>query len=82
MAGDAWLALSRPDSAKDVWTQALHATPTDSIELRGESLRRLARLAESQGQGGTALRMWRDLRDLIPDDREATGRIEQLEIDR
>ena len=82
MVGDAWLELDHPDRAREAWTQALYATPGESIELRAKSLRRLARLAELRGQSGTASRHWRNVLDLLPDDDEASGRIGRLEINR
>jgi tetratricopeptide (TPR) repeat protein len=82
MVGDAWLEMERPELARGIWTRAMHASASESAELRAASTRRLARLAETQGQAGTALRLWRDVIELIPEDEEASRRIARLEIDR
>jgi tetratricopeptide (TPR) repeat protein len=78
MAGDAWLALDRPDRAEEIWTRALHAATGESAELRADCLSRLARLAERKGQNGTALRLWRRVLELLPDDDEASQSIARL----
>ncbi len=70
--------MGRLDDARHVWSQALFGlTPASKPRRRGV-LRRLASLEEEQGQPGTALRHWRAILEMDPEDLEARERVANL----
>ncbi len=79
LAGDA-LAPIEPTLARDYWTRALYrfsakpATKDAAIWLR----LRLARLDDREGRAGDALRGWRSILAVSPDNVEARRRVAEL----
>lgn len=77
-AGDAFWQLTRPDDARRAWTRALYQTPRDASAARARLHASLARLEEIHGKPAQALRHWRSVLDLRPDDGEAAARVDAL----
>jgi len=78
VAGDACETLGDDDGARRLWSRAQFAAPPDSVTLRVRALVRLARLEDRRGRAGNALRLWRSILDLEPEQPEAVRRIEAL----
>ena len=77
-AGNAYLAMGAAADARRSWNRALFLLEQGQDDRRSSVLRRLARLEEAQGRHGTALRHWRAVLRLAPDDEEARRRIAAL----
>jgi len=78
LAGDAYAEAGNSDAARTVWHRGLFELPAADRELRVQLLKRLARLEMKGGHSGTALRLWRSVVELAPEDAEAATRIEEL----
>jgi len=77
-AGDTYMAMGAADEARRSWNRALFLLEQGQDDPRSRVLRRLARLEEAQGRHGTALRQWRAVLNLDPDDEEAQRRVTAL----
>jgi len=77
-AGSAYMAMGAADDARRSWNRALFLLGQGQDVSRSNILRRLGRLEEESGQHGTALRHWRALLVLTPDDAEARRRVAEL----
>ncbi|HXV75989.1 MAG TPA: tetratricopeptide repeat protein [Candidatus Polarisedimenticolaceae bacterium] len=77
-AGDAYAELGDAVEARTVWSRALFLTPPDATDYRLRILLSLARLEERDGRPATALRHWRSVLVVDPDNDEARRRIAAL----
>lgn len=73
--GDALQTCGREDEARVQWLRALHSADDQAPAIRVGLRLRLARLEERRGEASTALRHWRAVLDLEPDNAEARERI-------
>jgi tetratricopeptide (TPR) repeat protein len=71
LAGDALFEMGADDEARRLWTRALYGLPRDNEPARRHLLVSLAELERRQGRPAEALRHWRAVLALDPDDLEA-----------
>lgn len=78
LAGDALEAAGEHDRARSVWNRVLFSLGDRSDPARRNLLLRLARLEDRHGRPATALRLWRSLLELDPEQTEARRRVDEL----
>jgi tetratricopeptide (TPR) repeat protein len=77
-AGQVALAIGDFDRARRLWVRALLALEGGDATARRDLLLRLARLEDDHGRAGDALRHWRALLEIDPEDTEARRRVREL----
>ena len=79
LAGDVYEALGEFDRAGKLFQRAAYRVPrSQPAAARAGPMVRLARLAERTGQGGEAVRRWREVLEIDPGHAEAARRIALL----
>ncbi len=78
VSGDVLAALGADAEALALWSGLRYSVPAEALSTRIAVLRRIARLDETRGRSGSALRAWREVLTLAPGDAEARHRVEAL----
>lgn len=78
LAGEGHAAIGDVEEARRLWSTVLYSIPATATETRTAVHLHLARLEQRHGEAAVALRHWRSVLELQPDNAEANARVEEL----